>query len=159
MKKTDYLKFENIDKYTQAHFGKNFIDAAYLTDIVSSDIREAFAFVRRFEEYDKFSQKNFEIGFLAALNLLNKYEADGDAYLEAERLRKKKDRDVRKAIIEKSPEIWKDELEPAFDALISELERVATIEQFNFNYLGENVLNRKMAELIKVSDYKCPKIY
>ncbi len=159
MEKTDYLRFENVDKYAQSFFGRGFVDTAQLTDTVPSDVREAFAFIRRFEEYDKFSQKNFEVGFLAALDLLTSYESDGDSYLEAERSRKKKDGDTRRAIIEKAPDIWKDELEPAFDVLISELERVAALQQFNFAYLGKNVLDRKMAELIRVSEYKCPKIY
>ena len=146
--KMKYIEFERIDDYCRR------VSDKYLSglgsDFNKTDIKDAFDFMRNYENASRFDKIAMKDAKVEALKILTDFETTWkDRKDEAVAEKKEKNR-LRAECRETAPLVWGNNILPAFKNLAEEIETFKQTPGYEYYFLSDEI-TKQLSEIEKIA--------
>ena len=147
-----YLNHKELDSYAKSVSG-NYWTEMKTGDFDKTELKEAFLYVKLYQQKSKFERVNLELGKEAAEKLLNSFEAHYAGLKEKERIEREKQKKIEAAYREEAPKIFAKEFKPLFDDLEKRIEQLKQRPGYSFGVLHDH-FETKLRDLEALANVK-----
>ena len=143
-----YTEFKRIDDYSHRVSG-NYLSGLG-SDFNQTDIKDAFDFMRNYENASRFDKIAMKDAKIEALKILTDFETIWkDRKDEAVAEKKEKNR-LRAECSEQAPLVWENNILPAFKNLAEEIETFKQTPGYEYYFLSDEI-TKQLSEIEKIA--------